>query len=75
MSTHNLCLYKEVDKKVTGCNLKITGLLDSVLIGVCAVIRLNTVFKFQDKYGNLAPDNRLYSHNILKKVVLFDNIF
>ena len=21
MSTHNICLYKEVDKKYTGCNL------------------------------------------------------
>ena len=24
MSTHNICLYKEVDKKYTGCNLKTT---------------------------------------------------
>ena len=22
ISTHNICLYKEVDKKYTGCNLK-----------------------------------------------------
>ena len=35
-------LYK-VDKKYTGINLKITELLDCVLIGVCAVIRLNMV--------------------------------
>ena len=35
MSTHNICLYKEVDKKYTGCNLKSTELLDCVLIGVC----------------------------------------
>ena len=31
--THNLCLYKEVDKKYTGCNLKTTKLLDCALIG------------------------------------------
>ena len=43
MSTHNICLYEEVDKKYTGCNLKTTELLDCALIGVCAVIRLNTV--------------------------------
>ena len=43
MSTHNICLYKEVDKKYTGCNLKTTEFLDFVLMGVCAVIRLNTV--------------------------------
>ena len=28
MVTHNICLYKEVDKKYTGCNLKTTGLLE-----------------------------------------------
>ena len=37
------CLYKEVDKKYTGCNLKTLGVLDCALIGVCAVIRSNTV--------------------------------
>ena len=42
-STHNICLYKEVDKKYTGINLKTTDLLDCVPIGVCAVLRLNTV--------------------------------
>ena len=42
MGSHNICLYKEVDKKYTGCNL-ITELLDCALIGVCAVIRSNTV--------------------------------
>ena len=45
MSTHNLCLYKEVDIKYTGCNLKTMELLDCALIGVCAVIRSNTVYK------------------------------
>ena len=39
MGTHNICLYKEVDKKYTGCNVKTTDLLDCVLTGVCAVIR------------------------------------
>ena len=40
---HNICLYKETDRKNTGCNLKATELLDCALIGVCAVIRYNTV--------------------------------
>ena len=43
LSTHNICLYKEVDIKYTGCNLKNMELLDCALIGVCAVIRSNTV--------------------------------
>ena len=43
MGTHNICLYKEVGKKYTGRNLKTTALLHCALIGVCAVIRLNTV--------------------------------
>ena len=38
MSTHNICFYKEVDKKYTGCNLKTTKLLDCALIGICADI-------------------------------------
>ena len=45
MSTHNICLYKEEDKKYTGCNLKTTEFHDCVLLGVYAVIRLNTVRK------------------------------
>ena len=32
------------DKKYTGCNLKTTEFLDCALIGVCAVIRSNTVY-------------------------------
>ena len=44
MSTHNICLYKEIQRKYTCCNLKTTELFDGVLIGVCAVIRSNTVF-------------------------------
>ena len=43
MGTHNICLYKEVKKKYIGCNLKTTEFLDCALIGVCAVIRSNTV--------------------------------
>ena len=43
MGTHNICLNKGVDKKYTGCNLKTMELNYCALIGVCAVIRLNTV--------------------------------
>ena len=39
MSTHNICLYRQ---KYTDCNLKTMELFDSVLIGVCVVIRSNT---------------------------------
>ena len=39
----DICLYTE-DKKYTGCNLKTVEWFDCVLIGVCTVIRLNTVF-------------------------------
>ena len=46
MGTHNIFLYKEADKKYTGCNLKTTEMLDCVLKGVCAVIRLNTIYLF-----------------------------
>ena len=43
MGTYNTCLYTEIDKKYFSSNLKTTELLDCVLIGVCAVIRVNTV--------------------------------
>ena len=45
MSAHNICLYKEVKKKRT---LAVIWRLrnDCALIGVCVVIRLNTVFSF-----------------------------
>ena len=43
MSTNNICLYKQVDKKYTCCILKTTELLDCALIEICAVIRSNTV--------------------------------
>ena len=36
-------LYKEVKKMYTDCSLKTTEFLDCALIGVCAVIRSNTV--------------------------------
>ena len=39
IGTHNICIYKEVDKKYALCNLKTTNLLDWALIGVCVVIR------------------------------------
>ena len=44
MRTHNICLYKKVNKKYTGCNLKTTEFHECALIGVCAVIRSNTVY-------------------------------
>ena len=37
-SIHNICLYKEEDKKYIGCNLKITELLDYALIGVTLLV-------------------------------------
>ena len=43
MRTHNICLYKKVNKMYTGCNLKTTEFHECALIGVCAVIRSNTV--------------------------------
>ena len=39
-------LYKEADKKYTGCNLKTMELLDCALRCVCAVIRSNTVYSY-----------------------------
>ena len=43
MGTHNICLYKEDNKKYTVHDLKTMELLDCALVGVCAVIRSNTV--------------------------------
>ena len=42
MGTHNISLYK-LAKNYTCCYLKTTELLECALIGVCAVIRSNTV--------------------------------
>ena len=53
MCTHNICLYKEVDKKYTDCNVKTTKLLDCVLIRACAVIKLNTVMKGSVKQSTM----------------------
>ena len=50
MGTHNICLYKEIDKKYTGYNMKTAELLDCALIGVCVVIRLNTVCVYIASY-------------------------
>ena len=50
MGTHNICLFIEVDKNYTGYNLKSTELLDCALVGVCAVIRSNTVIPFTSSY-------------------------
>ena len=41
VGTHLNCIER---KKYTGCNLKTTAFLDCALIGVCAVIRSNTVY-------------------------------
>ena len=43
----NISLYKEVNKRYTDCHLKTTKFLDCALIGVCAVIRSNTVFLYK----------------------------
>ena len=43
MGTHNVCLYKEEDKKYIGCNLKTAELLDCAFIGVFLVKRSNKV--------------------------------
>ena len=43
MGTHKIYLYKEVDKKYTGCNLKTTKLLCVPTLGVCAVISSSMV--------------------------------
>ena len=44
MDTHNICLYTDVVKNYSDSNLNTTELLDCALIGLCAVIRENTVF-------------------------------
>ena len=43
MSTHDICLYKKVDKKYISCKLKNTEFLECAFVGVCEVIRSNTV--------------------------------
>ena len=46
MSTYNICLYIEVDKKYIRWNLKTFELLHCALKGACAVIRSNTVITY-----------------------------
>ena len=46
MGTHNICFYhayQEVGEKYTGCNLKTKKFFDCALIGLCVVIRSNTI--------------------------------
>ena len=72
MSTHKICLYKEVDKKYTGCNLKTTKLLDCALIGVCAVIRSNTVLIIHMLFQNgLHHENMLYNVDPLNPTFIY----
>ena len=66
MGTHNICLYKEIDKKYTGCNTKTTELLDCALIGVCAIIRSNTVLKLIYACGFLHPRTWTDPYCVLK---------
>ena len=61
MGTHNTCLYKEVDKNYTVCNLKTTELFDCALIGACAIIRSNMI--------NKVTQERPQSQSRLKKKV------
>ena len=71
MGTHNICLYKEVDQKYIGCNLMTTELLDRALIGVCAIIRSNTVYSKSLPLGY--SDIIFFSglvHDLFKWVVL-----
>ena len=65
MDTHNICLYKEEDKKYTGCNLKTTELLDCVPLGVCVVIRLNTVIEITQEW--LQSQSIAFSRHLKKK--------
>ena len=70
MGTHNIYLYKEADKKYTSCNLRIIELLDCALIGVCAVIKSNTVHESVNlshtskHYGNLYFEGKIFVKNL-----------
>ena len=50
MSTNNICWYKAINKSTRSLILKTKKLLDCALIGVCEVIRSNTV----DSYSSHA---------------------
>ena len=49
MGTHNICLYKEVDKKYNGCSLKTMQLLDCALTGICATSLNMTISQHYDE--------------------------
>ena len=68
MSTHNICLYKEVDKKYTACNLTTTKSLHCALIGVYAVIRSNTVYVFKNKKKKYPEICTKYSFSACNKL-------
>ena len=69
MGTHNICLYKEVDKNYSGCNLKTTELLDCALIGACVVIRSNAVC---DKNTTILKVRGLFVINLMnyQKIII-----
>ena len=73
MSTHNICLYKEVKKKYIGCNLKTTEFLDCALIGVCAVIRSNTVIEVTATYPTSRMKHGVSSGKAKSSIALSDN--
>ena len=58
MGTQNVCLFKEIDKNYTGCNLKTTELLDCALIAACAEIRSNTVFLLKAMEAYIEPKKK-----------------
>ena len=75
-----LCLYKEVDKKYTVCNLKTTELLNCVFIGVCAVIKSDSVYKFGSISKYIYVDKNIYkrdnaSSHMYKNVIKHTNIY
>ena len=57
----NIYLFKEVDKKYTGCNLNTMQLLDSALIGVYGVIRSNTAVSFSADRSKTVPLLQFFS--------------
>ena len=62
MGTQNICLYKEVDTKYTGCNLKTMELPDCAPLGVSAVNRSNTAYNFVKKIYEMYMS--IFQHNI-----------
>ena len=74
MSTHNICLYKEVDKNYTGCNLKTTKLLDCALIGVCAVISSNMVILYFSESELLSKKKKVFRKDLVFQATSLKNI-